>query len=45
VVINDDTGTTDIGCRERPGFGGRLAAVCNGNVGAVFALRPVLNAE
>jgi DNA invertase Pin-like site-specific DNA recombinase len=38
VVIDDDTGTTGAGCRERPGFGRLLAAVCNGDVGAVFAL-------
>ncbi len=38
VVIDDDTGTTGTGCRERPGFGRLLAAVCNGDVGAVFAL-------
>ncbi len=38
VVIDDDTGTTGTGCRERPGFGRLLAAVCNGAVGAVFAL-------
>ena len=39
VVIDDDTGTTGTGCRERPGFGRLLAAVCNGEVGAVFACR------
>jgi DNA invertase Pin-like site-specific DNA recombinase len=38
VVIDDDTGTTGTGCRERPGFGRLLAAVCNGDVGAVLAL-------
>ena len=38
VVSDDDTGTTGTGCRERPGFGRLLAAVCNGDVGAVFAL-------
>src|SRR5580658_3613842 len=38
VVIDDDLGIFGTGCRERPGFARLLAAVCNGEVGAVFAL-------
>jgi len=38
VVIDEDLGISGAGTRERPGFGRLLAAVCNGNVGAVFAL-------
>ena len=38
VVIDEDLGITGTGSRERPGFGRLLAAVCNGEVGAVFAL-------
>jgi len=38
VVIDDDLGISGTGCRERPGFARLLAAVCNGEVGAVFAL-------
>ncbi|MGA2752026.1 MAG: recombinase family protein [Verrucomicrobiota bacterium] len=38
VVIDEDLGVSGTGSRERPGFGRLLAAVCNGEVGAVFAL-------
>jgi DNA invertase Pin-like site-specific DNA recombinase len=38
VVIDEDLGISGSGSRERPGFGRLLAAVCNGAVGAVFAL-------
>jgi DNA invertase Pin-like site-specific DNA recombinase len=38
VVIDDDLGISGSGSRERPGFGRLLTAVCNGDVGAVFAL-------
>jgi len=38
VLIDDDLGISGSGTRERPGFGRLLAAVCNGDVGAVFAL-------
>lgn len=38
VVIDDDLGISGTGSRERPGFARLLAAVCNGEVGAVFAL-------
>ena len=38
VVIDDDLGISGTGSRERPGFARLLAAVCNGDVGAVFAL-------
>jgi DNA invertase Pin-like site-specific DNA recombinase len=38
VVIDEDLGITGTGHRERPGFSRLLAAVCNGEVGAVFAL-------
>ncbi len=38
VVVDDDLGLSGSGSRERPGFGRLLAAVCNGGVGAVFAL-------
>jgi DNA invertase Pin-like site-specific DNA recombinase len=38
VVIDDDLGISGAGHRERPGFGRLLAAVCDGKVGAVFAL-------
>ena len=38
VVIDDDLGVSGTGSRERPGFGRLLAAVCEGKVGAVFAL-------
>ena len=39
VVIDDDLGISGTGSRERPGFARLLAAVCNGDVGAVFALK------
>lgn len=38
VVIDDDLGISGTGSRERPGFARLLAAVCNGEVGGVFAL-------
>jgi excisionase family DNA binding protein len=38
VVIDEDLGVSGTGSRERPGFGRLLAAVCNGEVGGVFAL-------
>ena len=38
VVIDEDMGVSGSGSRERPGFGRLLAAVCNGEAGAVFAL-------
>ena len=38
VVIDDDLGKSGTGSHERPGFARLLAAVCNGDVGAVFAL-------
>jgi DNA invertase Pin-like site-specific DNA recombinase len=38
VVIDDDLGISGTGSRERPGFARLLTAVCNGDVGAVFAL-------
>ena len=38
IVIDDDLGISGTGTRERPGFGRLLGAVCNGDVGAVFAL-------
>ena len=38
VVIDDDQGKTGSGLIERPGFLELLAAVCRGDVGAVFAL-------
>jgi DNA invertase Pin-like site-specific DNA recombinase len=38
VVIDDDLGRSGSGSQERPGFGRLLAAVCDGVVGAVFAL-------
>ncbi len=38
VVIDEDLGISGTGSRERPGFGRLLAAVCNGEVGGVFAL-------
>jgi DNA invertase Pin-like site-specific DNA recombinase len=37
-VIDDDQGKTGSGMVERPGFAALLAAVCSGQVGAVFAL-------
>jgi DNA invertase Pin-like site-specific DNA recombinase len=38
VVVDDDLGRSGTGTQERPGFGRLLAAVCEGTVGAVFAL-------
>jgi DNA invertase Pin-like site-specific DNA recombinase len=38
VVIDDDLGTSGSGKHTRPGFGRLLTAVCEGTVGAVFAL-------
>jgi len=38
VVIDDDLGTSGSGKQTRPGFGRLLTAVCEGAVGAVFAL-------
>lgn len=38
VVVDDDLGISGAGTQERPGFSRLLAAVCNGEVGAVFAL-------
>jgi DNA invertase Pin-like site-specific DNA recombinase len=38
IVIDDDLGRSGGGTHERPGFGRRLAAVCQGIAGAVFAL-------
>jgi len=38
IVIDEDGGRSGTGRHERPGFGQRLAAVCEGRVGAVFAL-------
>ena len=37
-VIDDDQGKTGSGLVDRPGFATLLAAVCGGEVGAVFAL-------
>jgi len=38
VVIDDDLGVSGTGKQARPGFGRLLTAVCEGTVGAVFAL-------
>jgi DNA invertase Pin-like site-specific DNA recombinase len=38
VVIDDDLGVSGTGRHARPGFGRLLTAVCEGAVGAVFAL-------
>jgi DNA invertase Pin-like site-specific DNA recombinase len=38
VVIDDDLGKSGSGSVERPGFGRLLTIVCEGTVGAVFAL-------
>lgn len=38
VVIDDDLGISGTGSRARPGFARLLGAVCNGEVGGVFAL-------
>ncbi|MGD2141679.1 MAG: recombinase family protein [Burkholderiales bacterium] len=38
VLIDEDQGRSGSGQQERPGFGRLLSAVCQGDVGAVFAL-------
>ena len=38
VVIDEDLGKSGSGSVERPGFGRLLTAVCQGTVGAIFAL-------
>lgn len=38
VVVDDDLGISGAGTQQRPGFSRLLAAVCDGEVGAVFAL-------
>lgn len=38
VLIDDDLGKSGSGSVDRPGFGRLLTAVCEGTVGAVFAL-------
>jgi DNA invertase Pin-like site-specific DNA recombinase len=38
AVIDDDLGRSGSGLQERPGFQKLVAAVCSGNVGAVFCL-------
>jgi DNA invertase Pin-like site-specific DNA recombinase len=38
VIVDDDLGVSGAGNRERPGFARLLTAVCNGEVGGVFAL-------
>jgi excisionase family DNA binding protein len=38
VVLDEDLGRSGSGTQERPGFGRLLAAVCQGQVGAVLAL-------
>lgn len=38
IVVDQDLGVSGAGTRERPGFSRLLTAVCNGEVGAVFAL-------
>jgi DNA invertase Pin-like site-specific DNA recombinase len=38
VIIDDDLGISGTGSRERRGFARLLTAVCNGEVGGVFAL-------
>jgi len=38
IVSEEDVGRSGTGRQERPGFGQLLAAVCQGRVGAVFAL-------
>ena len=38
IIVDDDLGISGAGHRERPGFGRLLTAVCNAEVGAVFAL-------
>lgn len=43
VVVDDDLGISGAGTQQRPGFSRLLAAVCNGEVGAVFALEAQRN--
>jgi DNA invertase Pin-like site-specific DNA recombinase len=38
VVVDEDRGISRAGTQQRPGFSRLLAAVCDGEVGAVFAL-------
>jgi DNA invertase Pin-like site-specific DNA recombinase len=38
VVLDEDLGRSGSGAQDRPGFGRLLAAVCQGQVGAVLAL-------
>ena len=38
IVIDEDQGKSGTGLQQRPGFGQLLAVVCEGKVGAVFAL-------
>lgn len=38
IVVDDDLGVSGAGTQQRPGFSRLLAAVCNAEVGAVFAL-------
>ena len=38
IVVDDDLGVSGTGTQQRPGFSRLPAAVCNGEVGAVFAL-------
>jgi DNA invertase Pin-like site-specific DNA recombinase len=38
IVLDEDLGRSGSGLQERPGFGRLLAAVCQGQVGAVLAL-------
>jgi DNA invertase Pin-like site-specific DNA recombinase len=38
VLIDEDQGRSGSGQQERPGFGRLLTGVCQGSVGAVFAL-------
>jgi DNA invertase Pin-like site-specific DNA recombinase len=38
LVVDDDLGVSGAGKQERSGFGRLLTAVCQGSVGAVFAL-------
>ncbi len=38
IIVDDDLGISGSGNQQRPGFARLLSAVCNGEVGAVFAL-------
>jgi excisionase family DNA binding protein len=38
IVVDEDQGKSGTGLQDRPGFGRLLAAVCQGEVGAVLAL-------